>query len=64
MTPRNKITSASAASGRPGNVGPSTLKLPYQTPRVIDYGSLTELTRSGLGTMADGVPFMATGVNP
>ncbi len=64
MTLRHTNPTAVDTGGKPGSLDERTAKLPYQRPRVIDYGSLTELTGSATGTMLDGAPFMATGVNP
>lgn len=64
MTPKKTTPTVAIAGGRPGSFDRDAVKLPYQSPCVIDYGSLTELTGSATGTMSDSIPFMATGVNP
>lgn len=62
----SRHTTRPGVQTRPEPVGSKlhSPKLPYQSPRVIDYGSLTDLTGSATGTNMDTVPFMATGVNP
>jgi hypothetical protein len=48
--PRTPPESDGGAPGRPGGVEP---RKPYETPRLIDYGSVSKLTQTGGFTVAD-----------